>query len=382
MLEFIFWLSVLGLAHTYIFYPLSLILLDAIAQRRRTLRRTAPTSSLPTLSVSVIVSAHNEARCIASKIRNTASLDYPRDRLELLIGDDGSTDETGKVAQQVDADFVRLIRAPRGGKAAMLNRLAAEARGEIFVFTDANTLLESDALQQLLSHFAEPRVGCVCGHLVLASAREAGQSEGAYWRYETRIKEYESRRGVVLGAAGGLYAIRKRLFRPLPAGMIADDFVVSMRAALAGYEVRYERAAVAHEEAADDYASEFRRRVRIAAGNWRGLHVVRALLAPSVGFVAYALWSHKVLRWFGPALLSAALVSSAVLAGSPVYAVALAAQLSFYAVALLNVLGVRVPGAGLARHFVAMNAALALGAWKYLRGDTAPIWAPTARTSG
>lgn len=389
MLALVFWLSVLVVVHSYVLYPLSLVALDALRRARSddALLQAGPErralGGREPPSVSVLVAAHNEAACIEAKVKNTAELDYAPGKHELLVGSDGSTDATEALARKHEGPFVRVLSTPRGGKAAMLGRLAEHATGDLLVFTDANTVLGRGALLELARAFEDPDVGCVLGNLRLVGRGEAGRSEGAYWRYERLLKLWESRLGAGTGAAGGLYAIRRRLWRPLPSGTVVDDFLVSMRVLLAGEKVAFAPLALAEEDAPDAYADEFRRRARIAAGNWHALAQVTELLSPRRGLVAYALWSHKVLRWTTPAFLALALASSLVLAadGSGFYAALLAAQSALYASALLNSRGLKLPLSGLCRHFVEMNAALAVGAWRFFRGAQGVTWAPTARAT-
>ena len=198
------------------------------------------------------------------------------------------------------------------------------------------------------------------------------------------LKLYESRRGCVMGANGGIYAVRKHLFPPLPAGTVVDDFVAALRVLQNGYEVQYEPEAVAHEETAPGHADEYKRRVRIAAGGFRALAQFRDLLSPRHGFTSFALWSHKVLRWFVPQAMVLALAANALLAPhSRFYAALLFAQCGAYLLAALGLLGLsprklgKLPDA--AAHFVEMNAALLVGFWRFSRGQQGQTWTRTER---
>src|SRR5438105_12298110 len=346
MLAILFWIAVLAVLHTYVFYPLLLIVADGFAQARSAWqyiggserRRTPAQLGLP--HVSVLIAAYNEASCIGRRIENLLEQDYPADCLEILVGSDGSTDGTDAIVQHYAARGVKLSRGERTGKAGVLARLIGIARGEVLVLTDANTEFEKDAVRQLVQHLRDPAVGLVCGRLRLHSPLGAPIAEGAYWRLESLLKLYESRRGCVMGANGGIYAVRKHLFPPLPAGTVVDDFVAALRVLQTGYEVCYEPEAVAHEEAAPGHADEYRRRVRIAAGCFRALAQFRDLLSFRHGFTAFALWSHKVLRWLVPQALVIALLTNALLATqSRGYALLLLAQRAIYTLAALGLAG-------------------------------------------
>jgi len=390
MLAIVFWLAVGCILHTYVLYPLLLIALDAVAQAQGAWsyfggnERRRPPAQLGLPQVSVLIAAYNEAACIGARIENLLAQDYPADKLEILVGSDASSDETDSIVQHYAARGVKLSRGPREGKAGVLSRLIETASGEVLVMTDANTEFERDAIRRLVQPLRDENVGLVCGRLRLHSPAGAPLTEGAYWKLESILKLYESRRGCVMGANGGIYAVRKELFSPLPAGTVVDDFVAALRVLEAGSEVRYEPEAVAHEEAAPDHAGEYRRRVRIAAGCFRALSAYRDLLSPRHGFTAFALWSHKVLRWFVPhAMLTAFLTNLWLARDSRFFALFLLGQCGAYALAALGLLGMtprRVRAlSDAAAHFVEMNAALLVGFVKYSRGTQGQTWTRTDR---
>lgn len=390
MLVILFWLAAGCILHTYVIYPLLLIALDAVAQARSAWKylggdeRRHPPAQLGLPSVSVLIAAYNEAGCIGQRIENLLAQDYPADKLEILVGSDASTDDTDAIVQRYAARGVKLSRGPRSGKAGVLSRLVAMASGDVLVMTDANTEFERDAVRLLVQPLRDDLVGLVCGRLRLHSPMGAPVAEGAYWKLESLLKLYESRRGCVMGANGGIYAVRKHLFAPLPAGTVVDDFVAALRVLEAGSEVRYEPEAVAHEETAPDHSGEYRRRVRIAAGCFRALSQHRDLLSPRHGFTSFALWSHKVLRWFVPHAMVVALGANLWLAvGSRFFAVVLLGQCVCYALAAMGLLGMtprRVRAvADAAAHFVEMNAALLVGFVKYSRGKQGQTWTRTER---
>ncbi len=384
----------LGLvAFSYVGYPLALVvwtgLRDALDEARflggAGDRRAPPAPDAAWPKVSIVMSAFDEAACIRAKVENCLALDYPADRLEIVIGCDGCTDATAELARAAGRGRVRVVElAPRAGKASVLGRLVPSAQGELVVLTDANTMLDRGAVRALARRFRDPDVGAVVGRLRLVAAGGAGLQEGVYWRYETLLKRYEGRNGCVLGANGGLYAIRRLLFSPLPPDTIVDDFVVPLRIAVRGWKVGYAPEAIAHEEAAAPSAAEFARRARIGAGDWQALARLPELLDPRRGFLFFAFVSHKLLRWIAPGLLAVALVANAAAAaasGAWGYRLLLAAQLAFYGVAGAGGrAGARAsPVAAAAHHFVAMNAALAVGFWRWVRGSQRAAWDRTER---
>ena len=384
MARSIFWIASLLLLHTYFFYPVILLLLERARRWAESVGFDNPLpneSALP--SVTLVVSAYNEAGCIEEKIRNSLSIDYPADKLQILIGSDGSTDGTDKVIRRFEGERVRLWRGERAGKASVLNACIPNASGEIVVLSDANTMIDPQALKSLVRHFQDPDVGVVCGKLKLYNRASRDYEESLYWKYESWLKLYEGRHGAVMGANGGLYAIRRRLFTALPANTIIDDFVIAIRMMEQGFKVTYDSEAIAYEETTEDYQKEFKRRVRIAAGNFQSLAMVPEMLLPSAGFRAFAFWSHKLLRWCAPWLMAAAFVSNLFLLSEPLYRLIFVGQAMFYALAMGGKAKVfrgqlrRI--ASVAYYFVTMNFALAVGLWKYVRGQQGAAWERTAR---
>jgi len=390
MAEAVFWICAVGLIHTYLTYPLVLVLLDAWAGFFADLRylgggrdRRLPPEPLHLPRVSLVIAAWNEAPVIREKIENALALDYPPQLVEIVVGSDGSDDGTDEIVSSFADPRVRLDRADRAGKIAVLSRVVPTTSGEILVFSDANTMFEADALRKLVRHFADARVGCVCGRLRLYNRRQETFEESAYWIYESFLKLREGRRGAVMGANGGIYALRRSLFPALPANTVVEDFVIACRCLLRGRRVIYDPEAVALEETTEDYAKERRRRVRIAAGNFQALGLVGGLLDPRQGFASFAFFSHKLLRWMAPLFLVGLLASSAWLFPEPLYAAALGFQICFYWLAAIG-WAVRLPGAlgrlaSLARYFVEMNVGMAHGFLRWIAGTQKVTWQRTAR---
>jgi cellulose synthase/poly-beta-1,6-N-acetylglucosamine synthase-like glycosyltransferase len=390
MAELAFFGAALLLVHTYFLYPLLLLVLDGFAQVRANLRflrggeerrRSKVAGGQP--AVSLVVAAFNEASCISEKIANSLAVDYPQERFELLIGSDGSSDGTDEQVRAVADPRVRLSAAPRAGKTSVLNRCIPVARGDIVILSDANTMIDPAAVKRLVRHFEDPEVGAVCGRLKLYNRVRKDYEESAYWSYESVLKFLEGKHGAVMGANGGLYAIRRTLFTALPASTIVDDFVIPLRIMELGFQVRYEPEALAYEETTEDYEKEFGRRARIAAGNFQSLRLVPGLLLPTAGFRAFAFWSHKVLRWCAPALMAVALVANLLLLGHPFFRLTFLLQALFYALAFAGRAGLARGrlrrAASVAYYFVTMNLAIAVGFWRFVRRSQGAAWDRTAR---
>ena len=364
MARIVFWVSTAFVLYTYAGYPILLGILQALRRRRV---RKAPVE--PT--VSLVIAAYNEADVIAHKIRNSLALDYPPDRLEIVIASDGSTDGTASLAQAMAAaegrGRVRVLAWPRNrGKVAVLNDAVPQLRGDIVAFSDAACMLAPLALRELVANFADPSVGAVSGvyQVVNKEGATLGRQEDLYWKYETFLKLQEARLGTLTGAHGSLYAMRRSLYPFPPLRTINDDFVIPTSVVRQGYRIAYETAAVAREEARE--MEGFGRRVRIAAGNIAQLREIPALLWPPRPLVLLSFLSHKAARLAVPVALCAALVSSAVLIGEPLYAALVAAQLVFYALAIFGALGhVRPKALRLPYYFCMINSALLV--WVYYR---------------
>jgi cellulose synthase/poly-beta-1,6-N-acetylglucosamine synthase-like glycosyltransferase len=395
MVTTLLWLALGLVAFSYVGYPLALAAWGAAHDLVGALRflgggrdRRDRSGPIEWPRVTLVIAAFDEEECIRAKIQNSLALDYPADRLEILVGCDGCTDRTATIAREAGGSRVRVLElTPRSGKASVLARLVPAGTGDVVVLTDANVMLEAGAVRALARRFLDPSVGAVVGRLRLLNPTNGEFEEGIYWKYETLLKYLEGKRGCVLGANGGLYAIRRILFGPLPPDTITDDFVIPLRIAVRGWRVPFEPMAVAYEETTEDAGKEFGRRARIGAGNWQAIARVPDVLDPRTRFVFFAFVSHKLLRWATPLLLPVALFATAALAVTPGawgYRLLLVAQLGFYGLALAGRQGVGGPlgrVASVAHYFVAMNVALAVGFWRFVRGTQGPTWRRTERTA-
>ena len=376
-----FWVCVAIVWYVYAGYPL-LLWMGAFGRRGVARQENVVVAGEMPSMVSVIVAAHNEEAAIAAKIRNVLASDYPRERIELLIGSDGSSDRTEEIVRGHVGDGVGSISFPQHmGKSAIQNALVAAASGEILVFSDADCEFDAAALRMLVQNFADTEVGLVTAAPRYLNAGETTitRNESAYLRYESWIREEESRRGMLAMASGSLFAMRRRLWRPLHREL-GDDFELPLRMVEAGLRNVLERGAVTVTRLSQvDAAAMFRLKVRIVSKDFRALREYRALLNPFVyGATAVGLWSHKLLRWLVPYFLLGMVVSSALLAG-PFYRAIFLLQVGFCAAALLGftwrgrVLGFpwTVPAS-----FCIVNVAAFVGVWKSLAGRTSGRWTP------
>lgn len=325
----LFWTSVFLVVYPYFVYPALLALLRRVVPRPP---RKAPIEP----RVSVLIAAFNEEDVIAAKIENSLALDYPADRLEIVVASDGSSDSTNAIAARyADGRRVRLAAFPLNrGKLVTVNDVIPQLTGEIVVFSDASSMLNPESIRILVSNFADPDVGAVSGaYLVRNPARAAlGPQEDFYWRFETALKAAEADLSSTLGAHGALYAIRRDLY-PFPErGVINDDFVIPLRIVALGYRAVYEPGAVAVEEAHE--MEGFRRRVRITSGNIQQLRELPRLLMPPRLLPLFFFVSHKAMRLIVPVAMMTCLVANVFLLHDPLYRALFVAQLAFYALAL------------------------------------------------
>ncbi len=338
----VFWASIVFVAYVYAGYPLLLALWSALAGRPARKRPAGDRSPLP--AVSVVVAARNEAARLPARVSNLLEQSYPSP-IEIIVVSDGSTDGTA-AALAPFGDRVRLIELPRGGKPLALNAGAAAARGDILVFADARQRFSPDAILALVSNFADAEVGAVTGELILdcelpaegpVRSSSVADGVGLYWKYEKRLRRHESRVHATLGATGAIYAMRRQLWRPLPAETLLDDVLAPMRVVLGGKRVVFEPRARAYDRVAPNGPAEARRKTRTLAGNYQILSLEPRLLVPFVNPVWLQYVSHKIGRLIVPWALVAAFLSSAVLALDRwPYALALMVQLCFYGLAALG----------------------------------------------
>jgi cellulose synthase/poly-beta-1,6-N-acetylglucosamine synthase-like glycosyltransferase len=373
-----FWLSIFLIVYPILIYPSWVWLLGLILPRP--VKRA---SWLP--SVTVLIPAYNEAQNIATTIQNKLELDYPCDRLEIVVISDGSTDGTDDIVRGFGSQSVRLIRREqREGKAAALNEAVRYARGEVLVFSDANSLFAADAIRRMMENFADPEVGYVTGNLTYKtqSAGIAGKGCSAYMKYENTLRALETRAGSIIGVNGGVDAIRRELYRDVPRHLITD-FVLPLHVISMKHRVVYDERAHSSEVANSELASEFRMRVRVSLRALQGISYMRRLCNPiNYPWVAFSLISHKVSRYFCFLFLSVAFAANLMLISNPGYAVLFIAQTMIYVLALLG-LRKGLPKVfrkvtSIPAYFLMSNVAFTVAAIKFLQGETMATWQPRA----
>jgi poly-beta-1,6-N-acetyl-D-glucosamine synthase len=356
--QLIFWIAAAMPLYAYIGYPLVLLGFGLIIRR--------PVMKAPvTPMLSLLIPACNEARVIERKIRNSLALEYPTDRLEIVIASDGSTDETEAIARrfEVAGGRVRVLAFPNNrGKMSVLNAAVPELRGEIVIFSDASAMLAPDSVRRLVENFADPSVGAVSGlyQVVRPAEVNIGASESLYWKYETFLKTRESQLAATLGGHGQLHAVRKELYPFPPSETINDDYVIPVSVLSRGFRAVYEPSAMVYEEARE--MTGFARRIRIMAGNLQQLRNLPQFMRPLQPLPLFFFVSHKVIRLVAPFAMLAAIAANLFLLGSPVYAALFWAQIGFYTLAVLGLTGRLRPRAlTLPFYFCMVNAAAFFG---------------------
>ncbi|MCK6621268.1 MAG: glycosyltransferase family 2 protein [Calditrichaceae bacterium] len=379
---FLFWFSVGTIVYSYAGFFLVLVLAGWLRNRRVNKQPVTPLASL-------IIAAYNEEKSIAKKIENSLELDYPPGLLEIIVTSDGSGDRTAEIVREYAGRGVKLLDCPRRGKIFALKDAVAHARGEILVFSDANTLYHPQAIRKLAQNFADPQVGGVCGnqlhikHLEREKQDNVSQGEMLYWGYDKWLKKIETLTGSIVAADGAIYAIRRELFRMPPVTAVTDDFAISTAVVEQGYRLVFDAEALAYEKPMAKAEQEFNRKVRIMNRGLRGVLMRKQLLNPfRYGFYSLTLFSHKVLRRLVPFFLILLFISSAFLSGQNLfYLTAFAAQAGFYALAGLSYL-LRKTALGRWKIFYIpffyclANAAAMVAILNLLRGKQVVLWNP------
>jgi cellulose synthase/poly-beta-1,6-N-acetylglucosamine synthase-like glycosyltransferase len=370
----VFWGSLGALAWTHVGYPVAAAALARL--RPRPVRKADITPD-----VTVIVAAHDEEGVIGRRVENLLELDYPAERLEIVVASDGSEDATDAIVEKITArsSSVRLLRCERAGKASAQNHAVAETESEIVAFSDANSRWNADALRTLVRSFGDPDVGYVCGQLRLDSADGANQ-EGLYWRYELWQRESESALGSITAGNGAIYAVRRSDYLGSDDPRIGHDFGLPFRLVQRKRRAVYEPDAVAWEKPARNAEDEYGRKVRMLTRSWRPL-LDGSLVRTGDGLYLAELVSHRVLR-YGSGVLHLILFGSSVMLAedAPVYAIALVGQLGFLALAYAGRRRLAIPGAALAFYYVLTTAATVDALVRYLRGGSPATWAKTEGT--
>lgn len=381
MAQAIFFISAALLLYNYLAYPLAVVLL---ARLRRPTLVSETTPEWP--SVTLVIAAYNEERVIEAKIHNSLALDYPREKLSIAVISDGSTDSTPLIMRSFENQGIKSLHEPaRRGKTAALNRAVATATTDIVVFSDANNMFEKNALRELVKHFVDPRVGGVCGlkQIYDSTERESSRGDSLYWRYESAIKQAESRLGSITNADGEIFAIRRELYEPVDDRVINDDAEITFMLARKECRILYEPRAVSHEHASIRIEDDFHVKVRMVSGGFQTLARHWSYLMPPRTWFAVGFISHKLLRWLAPVFMLLIAATSLWLISHPFFLALTVLQGIFYALAVIGWLGRR----GIGRHPVfyvpfylcAMNLAALFGLWRFLARTQTTQWRKAER---
>lgn len=375
-MEVIFWISLALVVYTLIGYPLTANLLAIVAKRNVRKQYIEP-------RLSFIIAAYNEEASIAEKLDQTLALDYPPDRLEIIVADDGSSDRTPDIVRSyADRGVIHFRSEHRAGKTDCLNRAAAIATGEILVFSDATGVFDSRSLREMAANFADPEVGCVSGRVAYRYGKDL-TSGGfrVYQRVVVGVRRAEGAFGSVTSVSGAIHAVRASVFRPADPAF-TQDLADAIHTVVQGYRVAYEYDAVAWEESRASLRTEFESRIRICVREHTMLSfMIGSLVRAKRWLYLFQLFSHKFLRWWlwGPLVLLL-LSSLALSTTSPLYAAAATLQILFYLGALaaigLERAGKRIPGTSPLAFFVAGNAAMCVGLFRWIRKGAMPTWNP------
>jgi cellulose synthase/poly-beta-1,6-N-acetylglucosamine synthase-like glycosyltransferase len=384
VLKAIFWICSFIVFYSYFGYALLSYLLVKI------LRRPLPVfdkSFIP--EVSIIIAAYNEKDFITDKIKNTLQLDYPPDKLQIIVVTDGSDDGTEQLIKEFPE--VKHLHIPeRNGKIAAVDRAMAFVETSFVIFTDANTFINKDAIKKIIRHFKSDKVGGVAGEKRVQNKKQGGmiaEGEGLYWKYESFLKKLDSQLYSVVGAAGELYAIRKELYQSVPKDTIIEDFYLTLKIAAGGFKIVYEPEAFSIESSSVSVPEELKRKIRIAAGGIQSIIRLKNLLNPfRYGLLSFQYISHRVLRWtLAPLSIVLIFISNYILAyyQIPFYRMIFILQSIFYIMATLGMFlensRVRIKLFFIPFYFLIMNYAVYVGFLRHLKGTQSVLWEKAKR---
>ena len=394
-LTLVFWLSLVLLLHTYLFYPLLMRLFSTLKGKAAHTKDPAP-AALPHLSI--LMAAYNEEKVIREKLESIFSSDYPAEKIEVIVGSDASTDQTNTIVRSFSK--VRLVEfRERSGKVKIINQLVSMSRHDLLILTDANVLFDRNTLKHLARHFSDPATGLVDTLMINTNQHGTGVShaESTYIRGESGIKRDEGNVfGTMIGPFGGCFAVRRSFFEPVPEHFLVDDFYISMKVLEKGGRTFSDPNAIAYEKVPSDWKVEFRRKIRIATGSFQNLLAFFPLLF-RFDAVAFCFFSHKVLRWKGPFLMILLFFSNlGLLLTSPnqfrfeslshwmqpyplFFLWICFVPFLFLLDLILKAIGIRFVLTRLITHFLTTNLAIFIGFFRFLKGVRSSIWQPTAR---
>jgi cellulose synthase/poly-beta-1,6-N-acetylglucosamine synthase-like glycosyltransferase len=369
-MEVLFWTSLMLIVYVYIGYPVILLLCSWIFKKPVKKDEFYPT-------VTLLIPAYNEEKVIEDKIKNSLEIEYPKDKLSIVVISDGSDDMTDEIVKKYTDKGVILKRfGDRMGKVGVLNRAMQEVTSDIVIFSDANTMYKKDAVKKLIYNLADTSVGAVTGDVRLASEKVSfGHGERLYYRYERFIQQKESNIGSIVGVDGAMYAIRKNLYLPPSNNIILDDFVISMNVGIQGYRVIYEPEAIAYEETSPTWRDEFKRRPRITAGAYQALWQKEGVPTWKNKLLLFEYISHRLLRWILPFFLILLFVSNCFLLDNLGFRICFIVQCIFYILAIIGwITDTRIKLFSIPFYFCLVNLGALLGFFRWLFNTQQVTW--------
>ncbi len=383
ILQIILWASIFLVFHTYVLYPLLLLVL--VGNKKDIFLEN---SQIP--KVTIIMSLFNEESVIAQKLDSILNSDYPLEKIQIIIGSDNSTDQTNKIVSDYALKFNIIdftVFEERQGKSNVINRMINKSDCEILILSDANVFFDKQTIREIVKPFSDDKVGLVDTHMKNTGLRKEGISiqEKSYISREVKIKNHEGVLwGTMMGPFGGCFALRKSLYSPVPKNFLVDDFYICMKVIESGYKAINNLDAIVYEDVSNNLVDEFRRKVRIATGNFQNLNEFKKMLWPPFKGLAFSFLSHKVLRWITPLFIIASYISNGVLSIYSdcylilfiCYNLLLLLPLTDFLLKKLNIHNVLLR---FITHFFTMNLALLTGMFKAIKGVKSNVWKPTKR---
>ncbi|UII19183.1 glycosyltransferase family 2 protein [Fulvivirga ligni] len=389
VIEILFWIGLFIIFYSYLGYGILLFILVKLKRAFGKAEEELPTDFLP--QITHVIAAYNEEDFIREKISNSLNLDYPKDKLQVIIVTDGSNDKTMDIIKEYP-EIEHYHEDSRNGKIAAVNRMIPYIKSSITVFSDANTLLNDEAYKNIVRHFSAEKVGLVAGEKRVMSKDKDGAAasgEGFYWKYESKLKKWDSELHSVVGAAGELFAIRTELFKPVDTNIVIEDFYISLSLAMQGYKVVYEPDAYAMESGSASVGEELKRKIRIAAGGIQAIVKLKGLLNFfKYGVLSFQYISHRVLRWtLAPLCLLLVLFTNIYLAylQIPLYELILICQVAFYLFSIIGWLlqnnNLKIKIFFIPYYFSMMNYAVFRGFFRYVKGSQSAVWEKAKRAT-
>jgi cellulose synthase/poly-beta-1,6-N-acetylglucosamine synthase-like glycosyltransferase len=384
VLKIFFWMSAAALFHSYILYPVILQVLSIRKKQNRVIFEKS--ENLP--AVSILMAAYNEEKVITEKIESIFNTNYPKEKIDVLIGSDNSIDKTNEIIKKFSGIYSQIHLEEfksRSGKTLIINELFKKSTGDILIITDANVIFEENTIYELVKHFKNSEVALTDSNMINKGLKKEGISiqEKTYIKAEVAVKNAESKLwGCMMGPFGGCYALRKKFFSEIPASFLVDDFYINMKVLEKGGKCINEINARVYEDVSNNLQEEFRRKVRIGTGNFQNLTTFSHLLF-KFNIISFCFFSHKVLRWLGPVFMIIAYFSSLLLLHIEFYKWIFLLQTVFYLIPLLDYLlkkiSIHLSLLRFVTHLLAMNLALFVGMVNFFKGVDSSIWEPTQR---